>query len=94
MDDLPNLPIGDLSPPMSDPIEGPQEDALVGTDESNFYEPMKDDADAREYFGSVPENESLNYLLMLRSGNYISFDRFDSLKSILESTQTVIPLGE
>lgn len=91
MDDFPTLPLGDLAPPMSDPIEAPQEDAIVGTDEVNFHEPMREDDDAKEYFSSVPEEEALNYIHMLRSGNYISFERFDSLKTLLANSTTVIP---
>ena len=82
---------GDVSTPTIDIIPAPHEDALVGTEETNIYEPLRDDAEAKSYFETIPEEEALNYIMMLRSGNYISFERLNQLKDILESSTTIIP---
>ena len=86
MPDFPQERLGDIPTPSVGPIEGPFEDAIVGTNETNINEPLREDDAATEYFASVPESEALNYIGMLRDGNFITLERLEQLKALLEST--------
>lgn len=90
------LPIqDDVSAPTTSPIESPLEDAFIAeSSEVNVYEPLREESAASEYFSTVPEEEALNYIMMLREGGFITFERFTELQDLLKTTKTLIPFGE
>ncbi len=50
MPDFPQERLGDIPTPSVGPIEGPFEDAIVGTNETNINEPLREDGSTTEYF--------------------------------------------
>lgn len=93
MSDLFNELLGNMDSPGDSVLEAPHENVAIGAvdEEDTENEGEYSEENMTEYFSTVPEEEAMNYISMLRAGNFILFDHFDRLKGKLLKTES---LGE
>jgi len=85
--------LGDIPSISTSPLDAAAYEVDIDGETPNVDEPLASEEEATEYFNSVTEDEALNFILMLHDIRAISFDRFNQLKTVLESTPSFLPKG-